>query len=192
MSTINYKFTLTGDTETGKECFFKKLRRFNEKSISTIGIDRTTINLNLEVCDKEGKIEKKEFCITFSNIGGQEKFLLIACSNIKESIGIFIVYNITIRETFERVESLIEHIKEIRGNNDKSRYVIVLIGNNLDLVEENSEKRDVDEDEAIQMCEEYDMIWGGEQSFTKLNYHGCIELLGKYTGEIYKKIGKKN
>ena len=193
MSTINYKFILIGNSGVGKECFFKKLSTslFSGKGISTIGLDKKTINLNLDVCNKEGKIENKNFQIDLFDTAGQEKFRAITYSYFKGADGIFIVYDITYRESFESVETWIEGIKDNIGNRDESRYAFILIGNKLDLIEENNEKRDVDEVEAKQMCEKYNMVWGGEQSFTKLEPQGCIELLTEYTGEIYKRVGEK-
>ena len=54
---------ILGNSGVGKECFFKKLSTslFSGKGISTIGLDKKTINLNLDVCNKEGKIENKNF-----------------------------------------------------------------------------------------------------------------------------------
>ena len=41
---ITYKLILIGDSAVGKTCIFKKLTSgvFNEKSISTFGMDRRT------------------------------------------------------------------------------------------------------------------------------------------------------
>ena len=192
MSTINYVFTLIGDTGTGKKYFLKKLSNPNclYNKISITGVIRNTINFNLDVCDKKGKIEKKQFYISIFITPGIEKFRSISCSYFRNSNGILFVYDITRYESFESVVEWIEDLIENTENSDESKYAIVLIGNKLDLVKKNCDKRDVEEKDAIQMCEKYDIIWGGEQSFTKLDSQGCIELLAKYTGEIYKKLGK--
>ena len=51
----------------------------------------------MDVCDKEGKLEKKEFYINIFDTAGQEKFRSISCSYFRESNGIFIVsYDISL------------------------------------------------------------------------------------------------
>ena len=52
---ITYKLILIGDSAVGKTCIFKKLTSgvFNEKSISTIGMDRRTLNFTIK--DSEGR-----------------------------------------------------------------------------------------------------------------------------------------
>ena len=44
-SKITYKIIIIGDSAVGKTCIFKKItsNTFNEKSISTIGMDRRTL-----------------------------------------------------------------------------------------------------------------------------------------------------
>ena len=47
---ITYKIILIGDSAVGKTCIFKKITSgvFNEKSISTIGMDRRTLNFTIK------------------------------------------------------------------------------------------------------------------------------------------------
>ena len=66
MSEISYKILLIGNSNVGKEIFFKKLspgeyyeKSMYEKTMSTIGIEKKTIDLDLGVIDKEGKSIKK-------------------------------------------------------------------------------------------------------------------------------------
>ena len=54
----------------------------------------------------------------------------IQSNYFKGADGIFIVYDITYRESFESVETWIEGIKDNIGNSDESRYAIVLIKTN--------------------------------------------------------------
>lgn len=62
------------------------------------------------------------------------------------------MYDITKRESFSNVENWIENVNDSLGNNND--YLIVLMGNKLDLVKDNPGARDVTEDEAQKLCQE--------------------------------------
>ena len=195
MSVINYKYILIGNSGVGKKSFFKKLStddELKEKNISTIGIEKKTFDLNLDVFNKEGKIENKKFCISLYDTAGQEKFRAITKNYYKGSDGIFLIYDITDKLSFESMESWINSIRDNLGNTSDSKYAMILIGNKLDLVEKGIAEKQVAEDKAKQMCEKYDMIWGGEQNIESLTRQDLIKLFEKYTGEIYKRVGEKN
>ena len=163
MSVINYRFILIGNSGVGKTSFFRKLSTgdFYEKNISTIGIEKKTFNLDIDI-DNNGKKENKKFEIYLFDTAGQEKFRAITYNYFKGTDGILLIYDITDKSTFESVENWISSITDAIGNNNnESKYAIVLIGNKLDLVEEEIKPREVEEDEAKQICEKYDMEWGG-------------------------------
>ena len=85
----------------------------------------------------------------------------------------------------------IDNIKEIANINEKPKFPIILIGNKLDLKEEEIKVREVTEEEAKKKCEEYDVFWGGEISFKNIEYEKLIELIKGYVNEIYNQIGEK-
>ena len=47
------------------------------------------------------------------------------------------------------------------------------------------------EEEAKQMCDKYNMLWGGEQSIKSINKNELNSLLEEYVNEIYQIVGKK-
>ena len=61
---INYKFILIGSSGVGKTSIFKKWStgEFHDKNIATIGIEKKTIDVNIEI-DKDGQKQKKAFNI---------------------------------------------------------------------------------------------------------------------------------
>ena len=195
MSVINYKYILIGNSGVGKKSFFKKLStddELKEKNITTIGIEKKTFDLNLDVSNKEGQTENKKFCISLYDTAGQEKFRAVTRNYYKGSDGIFLIYDITDKSSFESIERWIDSIRDAIGNTSDSKYAMILIGNKLDLVEKGIAEKQVAEDEAKQMCEKYDMIWGGEQNIESLTRQDLIKLFEKYIGEIYKRVGEKN
>ena len=193
MSSINYRFILIGNSGVGKTSFFRKLStgEFYEKNISTIGIEKKTFNLDINM-DNNGKPENKKFDIYLFDTAGQEKFRAITFNYFKGTDGILLIYDITDKSTFESVEQWITSITEAIGNNNsESRYAIVLIGNKSDLVEEGLKDREVSQDEAKQICDKYEMLWGGEQSIKSIEFGSLTKLFETYVTEIYKKVGEK-
>ena len=65
----------------------------------------------------------------------------------------------------------------------------MLVGNKLDLVNKKEKERQVTEEEAINMCNKFNMIWGGEISAKEIDYNELMELIKKFIVELYKKIG---
>ena len=193
MSSINYKFVLIGNSGAGKTSFFRKLStgEFYEKNISTIGVEKKTLELNLDIINDEGKTEKKSFVISLFDTAGQEKFRSITHNYYKEADGILLIYDIDDKSSFESIEMWIESIRQNMGSNDVSKYAMVLIGNKSDLIEEEIKEREVTEDEAKQICEKYDIIWGGEQSIRSIGFEELRKLFDEYVIKIYKKIGEK-
>ena len=188
---INYKFILIGNSGVGKTSIFKKLStgEFHDKNIATIGIEKKTIDVNIEI-DKDGQKQKKAFNISLFDTAGQEKFRSVTFSYYKETDGILLLYDITDRKSFDNVSLWIDSIKEaIEGN--ESKYAVILIGNKLDLVEEENKERKVTEEEAKETCETYKMIWGGERSTKTIKFEELNELFAEYVKEVYKKVGIK-
>ena len=190
MSEINYKIILIGNSGVGKTSFYRKIitGEFNEKNISTIGIEKKTLDLTIDI-KKDGKKEKKKFVISLFDTAGQEKFRSVTLNYYKGSDGIFLLYDITDKSSFENVKTWIESIKDSLGRNKDSKYAVVLIGNKLDLAEENPDDRQVTEEEAQKICKEYEMIWGGEQSIKSISFEELTKLYGEYVEEIYQVVG---
>ena len=101
------------------------------------------------------------------------------------------MYDITNRGSFDNIEEWINSIKESIGNAHSLEYVIMLMGNKLDLVDEDEKLRKVTEDEAEDICHKFNMIWGGEISIKNIKYDDLIKLFNQFIGKIYKVIGEK-
>jgi len=190
---INYKFILIGNSGVGKTSFFRKLSTgdFYDKNISTIGIEKKTFNLDINI-DNNGKSEKKQFEIYLFDTAGQEKFRAITFNYFKGTDGILLIYDIADKSTFESVENWISSIREAIGNNsNESKYATILIGNKLDLIEEQLKERAVTEEEASEICKKYDIIWGGEKSIKSISFEELTKLFEDYVIDIYKRVGEK-
>ena len=190
---INYKFILIGNSGVGKTSFFRKLSTgdFYDKNISTIGIEKKTFNLDINI-DNNGKSEKKQFEIYLFDTAGQEKFRAITFNYFKGTDGILLIYDIADKSTFESIENWISSIREAIGNNsNESKYATILIGNKLDLIEEQLKERAVTEEEASEICKKYDIVWGGEKSIKSISFEELTKLFEDYVIDIYKRVGEK-
>ena len=190
---INYKFILIGNSGVGKTSFFRKLSTgdFYDKNISTIGIEKKTFNLDINI-DNNGKSEKKQFEIYLFDTAGQEKFRAITFNYFKGTDGILLIYDIADKSTFESVENWISSIREAIGtNSNESNYATILIGNKLDLIEEQLKERAVTEEEASEICKKYDIVWGGEKSIKSISFEELTKLFEDYVIDIYKRVGEK-
>ena len=192
MEKIEYKFILIGNSGVGKTSILRFLStgEFPEDTISTIGVDKKTLNVSFEVDEKNTKI-KKDFIISLFDTAGQEKFRAIARNYYKGSDGILLLYDITDRVTFENIEMWIDNITDSLGKKADEKYVIILIGNKLDLVINDKNKREVFEKEAIDICQKHKINWGGEKSIKSLTFDELNKLFARYVKDVYKEIGEK-
>ena len=190
---IVYKIILIGDSSVGKTCLFKKITTgtFSEKIISTIGMDRKSLSFKIPIKDDKGNEIEKNFEIQLWDTAGQDRFRSITKQYFKDSQGLFLLYDITNKETFDNLDKWIYGVRENLGGekNNKNKYIIVLLANKLDLVKENPKMRKVEEKEAIDKCQEFDIIWGGECSAKDFTMEELEEKFKYYTKEIYSKIG---
>ena len=133
---LKYKMTLLGDTAVGKTSLFKKLTKeeFDPKIVSTIGIDKKTLNFNINTSKGEKEVE-----ISLYDTAGQEKFRTISIFYFRDSKGLLVIYDISNFESFKNVEQWLVDIKDSVGNNDD--YLIILIGNKLDLIKDDPQKK---------------------------------------------------
>ena len=184
---IEYKVILIGNSAVGKTSLFKKLTtgQFSEKNISTIGMDKRTLEVEIE---SNGK---KPVVISLVDTAGQERFRAITKNYFKESDGVLLLYDVTNIESFKNVEIWIESIHESLGNHKDSKYVIFLIGNKIDLIGVDGKERMVTEEEAKNICQEKDLVWGGECSVKNIEFSELQEKFKNYVKVIYDKVGEK-
>lgn len=188
--TITYKIILIGDSSVGKTCLFKKLTtgNYSDKNISTIGVDRKSFSLKVKVEENNEEIEKN-FTIQLWDTAGQERFRAVTKGYYKDSQGLLLLYDITNQETFNNLDRWINGVKDSLGedNENENNYIIILLGNKLDLAEKGERKVSLEEAEA--KCKEKDIIWGGECSAKDSNIEELKKMFEIYTKEIFKKIG---
>jgi small GTP-binding protein len=189
---IEYKLILLGDTSVGKTCLFKKLTTgiFMDKNVSTVGIDRRTIAIDVDVEENDEKVSKK-IILNLIDTAGEERFKAITKTYYKGSDGAVLLYDITEKKTFEHINTWIESIKTSAGDIDYNKYSVLLLGSKIDLVESGKKEREIDIDDAKTKCEEFNLEWGGECSNKEFPQEKFIEIFKNFVQIIYKRIGAK-
>jgi Ras-related protein Rab-1A len=135
-----FKVLIIGNSGVGKSCLLLRFADdiFSDNYISTIGVDFKIRKLELE--DKSVKLQ-------IWDTAGQERFRNITKSYYRASNGIIVVYDITDRESFNRVQQWMNDI-DVHASLGVCR---LLVGNKADL----SQKREIKEEEGASLAHSY-------------------------------------
>ena len=133
-----FKIIIIGDLASGKTNILSKYltNTFEPNSTPTIGVEMKV---------KDFKIKEDLVKAQFWDTAGQEKYDSLTTSYYKGAKGALIVYDITQKSSFDKIESL---LKKLRDNSNKNVSVI-LVGNKCDL-EDNREVLKEDGEELAQ------------------------------------------
>ncbi len=140
--------------------------------LTTLGID--FITKEVPKSDSETIIAK------IWDTAGQEKFRTITKSFYKQANGILLVFDLTDRESFDKLHSWVSNINET-AEEDVVKY---LVGNKLDL----AESRVVNREEALKIAAEYGMRYYETSAKHKINVN---EVFGELIDEVCKKTTEK-
>ena len=185
---IEYKFILLGDSSVGKSSIFKRLlgNSFSKNQISTLGTEKAIINFDDLEIDKN---TRQNFKIVLFDTAGQERYRAITKSYFRDSQGIVLIYSIVDEESFKHIEAWLDSIKDSLSDWKRSGYIVMLLGNKLDIAEEQEEQRMILKEEAEKMCSEQGIYWGGECSAKTFDENKFKEIFEKFMKQIYLKLG---
>ena len=185
---IEYKFILLGDSSVGKSSIFKRLlgNSFSKNQISTLGTEKAILNFDDLEIDKN---TRQNFKIVLFDTAGQERYRAITKSYFRDSQGIVLIYSIVDEESFKHIEAWLDSIKDSLSDWKRSGYIVMLLGNKLDIAEENKEQRMILKEEAVKICSEQGIYWGGECSAKTFDENKFKEIFEKFMKQIYLKLG---
>ena len=117
-----FKVVILGDCAVGKTNILSRIMKneFRKESRSTISV---------ELSSKFFKIDNKIIKINLWDTAGQERYASVTGTYYKGAKGVFIVYDMTRKETFDNVDKWYKEVKML--NNEE--IIIFLIGNKSDL-----------------------------------------------------------
>ena len=164
---VIYKILLVGDSGVGKTNIMLRYlnKEFNINTKATVGVEFGSKNI---IIDK--KVIKGQIWDT----AGQERYRAITSSYYKGAHGAFVVYDITLKESFEAVD---RWINDLRSNTDE-RLEIILIGNKSDL----EEKRQVTKEEGEEKAKEKEVAF---METSALNCNNIEKAFNEILNKVY-------
>ena len=131
---------IVGESCVGKTSILYKYTKdfFTNQHLATIGLEYFTT---------EEKINDKVIRVKIWDTAGQEQYKSLTKNFYKNSNGVFIVYDVTNKSSFEKVQ---EWIQSVIDNGDEN-IKMVLIGNKIDL------NREVKTEEGQAIANKYKM-----------------------------------
>ena len=118
-----FNIIILGESRVGKTCLVTVLNgnKFEDVGILTAGIDFHVV---------ESEFEGKKYKFKIFDTAGQERYKSISKSSIKLADGIYLVYAVDNKDTFNKINEWIESIKE---EVNVAQKAIILVGNKIDV-----------------------------------------------------------
>jgi len=128
-----FKVVLLGEGRVGKTCL---CLRYVQNSFS----DQQQSTIQATYLDKRLNVGKRSVRLMIWDTAGQERFHALGPIYYRDANGALLVYDITDRESFNKVRNWVKELRGIVGQN----IVLVIAGNKSDM----AKKRQVDDEEA--------------------------------------------
>ena len=140
------KLCIIGDSSVGKSNFLFKFieGQFSPLHVATIGFDYKSRIITLPNFKKKVKLQ-------IWDTAGQEKYMSVNKNLFQRVQGVILMYDITSRETFERLNIWLNIIKQMTND-----IPIVLVGNKLDLEDNEDDGRIIEYGEGEDFAKEND------------------------------------
>ena len=122
---VKYKIMVLGESKVDKT---QLIKRYTKDQFG--GVYLTTVGMDFQ--DKIIEIEDKKIRLQIWDTAGQERFRNVTKSYFQSSQGLVLVYDITDRESFEKLNFWVDNIKNFAPENAK----FILVGNKCDLANE--------------------------------------------------------
>ena len=179
--------SIFGESSVGKTCICSTFLglEFREEHLSTVGIEKMTSSIKTE--------DGVELKLKLWDTAGQERFKSISLKNVRYSQAAVVVFDLTSKDSFEKVT---EWLKQIRDN--EPNMPISLFGNKSDL----KEQRAVEQSDINTLCQNENLEYfetsakdntGISEGFAKVASLG-FKIFGNKTGGqklVVKKKKKK-
>ena len=171
------KLMVIGETRVGKTALIKKYTKnvFGGTYLTTVGIDFQEKIIN---------VEEKSVKLQIWDTAGQERFRNIAKSYFHTSDGFLLVYDISCKDSFEKLNFWYEQIKLNAPENTKC----VVAGNKCDL----EEKRQVNKNEGENFAKTYNIDFYETSAKDGINVDEVFQTLASEIMKDIKKNGSKN
>ena len=181
LNKITYKIKLVfvGDSNVGKTSI---INRYCENKFEEKGIIAT-----ISVAFKNKKIQTDPFTEVNMDIwdtAGQEKYKAMTRGYLRDSHGIFFVFDLSNKKSFDSLTSWLEVIND---SDVRKNCVKILIGNKLDFI-----KREVDKEIGNKFAEENGMKYMEVSAKEGINIDAMFEAMGTDCAKILQEEFDEN
>lgn len=182
---VAIKLIMVGDAAVGKTSYIRHIKGlgFSPSYLCTIGIDfykdgRTfggwSGAVGTPFHDLNGVSKDTPLEVYTWDTAGQERYYSLSKSYFKGIQGAFICFDLTHRQSFDKVDEWIRSVKTANGEvNFYEALPIVLLGMKRDL----KAKRQVSSDEAMHFASKKHLLYFETSSKTGINVHSSYEAL---------------
>ena len=159
-----FKVLLLGNSNVGKSSLFLRFVDdiWNDTFVPTIGVD-----FKIKTFD----IDEKKIKMQIWDTAGQERFRSLTRGYLRESDGIFLVFDLSDKQSFDDITFWLNEVNS--SDVDKKMCVIMLVGNKLD-----SEKKVIDKETANKYAEENKMKYLEVSAKDGINIFSMFEIMG--------------
>ncbi|KAG1931815.1 RAB GTPASE B18 [Pimephales promelas] len=154
------KILIIGESGVGKSSLLLRFTddTFDPEIGATIGVD-----FKVKTLAVDGNRAK----LAIWDTAGQERFRTLTPSYYRGAQGVILVYDVSRRETFSKLENWLNELDTYCTRND---LVKMLVGNKID-----KEDREIERDEGLKFARKHSMLFIGELSLgcslhTVMNY----------------------
>ena len=157
------KIITLGEAATGKTSIIKRFvdNGFYEKVVATIGID---------CCYRNISVYGREFRLNVVDTAGQERFLSLVPSYLRDAVGVLLVFDVTNKSSFEEG---IPKMLELIDPEDEMR--MILVGNKADA----EDRRKVTRKQAEEFAANLGVLYFETSAVTGQNIHKVFEEITK-------------
>lgn len=179
INTFKIKVVFVGDTNVGKTSI---INRFCENIFEENGV-KVTVSVAYK-----NKIIKTdpytEINMDIWDTAGQEKYRSMTRGYLRDAYGIFLVFDLSQKKSFESLNSWLE---EINNSDIKKKCVKILVGNKLDF-----EPKEVDRDAVNKFAEENRMKYMEVSAKNGINIDAMFEMIGTDCAKILQEETDEN
>ena len=160
---LRQKIVFVGDVSTGKSSIIERFihNKFKEVYDPSIGVDFNTKTINFN---------NKTLKVQIWDSAGQEKYKSLIPSYVRNSVIIYLVFDVTNKESFNNLSKWIKFIKSI------TKCLIVILGNKIDL----DNNRVISFEEAYKFCSDEELLFFEISAKTSYNINTMF-----YTGILH-------
>lgn len=175
---LQFKLVLLGDSSVGKSSIVNRFVKnsFDEFRESTIGAAFLSQTIKVKESD-----DSEETTIKFEiwDTAGQERYKSLAPMYYRNANAALVVYDVTQQDSIVKAQSWVNELKNKVGDED---LVICLVGNKVDLCDEESEdnKRAIATHEARSYAKEQGLL-----------FYEVSARTGEGVQQIFQSIGEK-